>query len=149
VTGGGEVFVVFDPFVLRSAFFEDSGPETEALKFLCDHCNHRLLWDDKLGKLQEAYARDLPGGTIGLILGRVQQDLYPIGKLQTRAGPARVTPLRGFRGQHRRFFLAALSMQPNYIVTVVRQILPLANQIQEERSVRVLSPSDYAAMLTG
>lgn len=144
----GEVFVVFDPFVLRSAFSEDAGPETEALKFLCDHCNHRLIWDDKLGKLQDAYARDLPGGTIGLILGRVQQELRPIGKLRRRAGPAPVEAMRGFRGQHRPFLLAALGVQPNYIVTVIRQILPLAAQIEKERSISVLSPGAYAALFT-
>lgn len=141
----GEVLVVFDPFVLASAFSGETGPESEALSFLLDHCSHRLIWDDKLGKLQSAYAKDLPGGTLGLIRGRVQEDDLRR-KLRIRAGPSPIGVVPGLRRQHDLFLSAALAVRPHYIVTGIRQFLPLAGQVQRDFGVSVLAPVDYAAL---
>ncbi|GEM_PF-6225866 len=143
-----ELRVVLDPLVLSDALLRsDDCLEKEALQVLITNCSNKLIINDGLGRLGNAYLRDLKSRFPSMVAFRLRLEdtVVEVSKLVIVGQPEPTRSLQGLRQQHSRFLLAALAVKPRLVVYRVRQwdSQALRQQIHDDFDVRLLSVQEY------
>ncbi len=136
--------VIFDPFVLRAAVFQEStSVQHQALETLIKNCPNRLILDDEQGALNVAYSMEL-GGQFPLVRAQLTEILGPsVDKIVRGGRPRGIGSFRLPTRSHVNFVRPALALRPAYLVTQIPRLLATAQDAEKAFAIRVVSAHQY------